>query len=141
VNGALNRIAAGNAAAPGLTMFSESGGAAGDAALPAAPVALAYGAPAGIGQSPPTNAQIYVTTASGVLARDAFGAAVASAANAGGPYGIAVDPNLGEPTVTERSSTAVTTYLDDLSAIDAARSFATPGSLGLIQPQGVCHVF
>ncbi|MEA2690581.1 MAG: hypothetical protein QOD51_3188 [Candidatus Eremiobacteraeota bacterium] len=141
VNGALNRIAAGNAAAPGLTMFSESGGAAGDAALPAAPVALAYGAPAGIGQSPPTNAQIYVTTASGVLARDAFGAAVASAANAGGPYGIAVDPNLGEPTVTERSSNAVTTYLDDLSAIDAARSFATPGSLGLIQPQGVCHVF
>jgi hypothetical protein len=141
-NGALNRIAAGDASAtPQLAFFSEQGAASGGVTLPAAPIALAYGAPAGLSQSPATAAQIYMTTSAGVVARDAFGAAVTSTADAGGPFGIAVDPNFGEPSVAERSANAVTTYLDDLSAIDAARSFATPASLGLTQPQGVCHVF
>ncbi|MDB5073553.1 MAG: hypothetical protein JWM87_4664 [Candidatus Eremiobacteraeota bacterium] len=138
----LNRIAAGNASAtPRLAFFNENGGPAGGVALAAAPVALAYAAPGTISQSPPTDAQIYLTTAAGVLAFDAFGGDVATAANAGGPFGVAVDPNFGEPTIAERSANAITTYLDDLSAVDAARSFATPASLGLAQPQGVCHVF
>jgi hypothetical protein len=141
-NGPLDRIAVGNAsAAPRLAFFSEDGTPSGGTALAAAPVALAYAAPAGVNQSPPTTAQIYLATASGVLARDAFGAAVASIASAGGPFGIAVDPNFSEPTVAERTAGAITTYLDDLSAVDAARSFGTPASLGLTQPQGVCHVF
>lgn len=141
-SGALNRIAVGDASAtPRLAFYAESGAASGGTVLAAAPLALAYGAPAGVNQSPPTTAQIYLTTASGVLARDAFGRAVASIANAGGAFGIAVDPNAGEPTITERTTGAITTYLDDLSAIDATRSFATPAALGLIQPQGVCHVF
>jgi hypothetical protein len=140
--GPLNRIAVGDAsAAPRLAFFSETGAPFGGAALAAVPVALAYANPAGINQSPPTQAQTYVTSASGVAAFTVFGAAVASASNAGSPFGIAVDPNFSEPTITERSANAITTYLDDLSATDAARSFATPGSLGLTQPQGVCHVF
>jgi DNA-binding beta-propeller fold protein YncE len=141
-SGPLNRLAVGNAsAAPRLAFFAESGPPSGSVPLAAAPLALAYGAPAGLNQSPPTTAQIFLTTASGVLARDAFGAAVASIANAGAPFGIAVDPNFGEPAVSERSTNAITSYLDDLSAIDATRSFATPASLGLTQPQGVCYVF
>jgi hypothetical protein len=139
---ALNRIAAGNASAsPRLAFFSENGAPSGGSALAAPPLALAYAAPAGANQVPQTSAQLYLTTASGVLARDAFGAAVASIGNAGAPFGVAVDPNFGEPTVTERATGAITTYLDDLSAVDTARSFATPASLGLTQPQGVCHVF
>ncbi len=139
---ALNRLAVGSAAAtPALRFYSESGSAAGSVTLPAAPVAVAYAAPAGAGQVPPTTAQLYVATAAGILARDAFGAAVATAADAGAPFGIAVDPNFGEPLVTERGTNALTVYLDDLSAVDPARTFTTPASLGLTQPQGVCHVF
>ena len=48
---------------------------------------------------------------------------------------------LGMPLVAERSANAVTTYLDDLSAIDGPHSFATPVALGFTQPQGVCDVF
>jgi hypothetical protein len=138
----LNRIDVGNASAsPKLAAFSESGAAQGSVPLAAAPLALAYGAPAGVNQSPSTTAQLYVTSAAGVAALDALGNAVASVADAGGAFGIAVDPNTGEPLVTERSANTLTAYLDDLSATDAARSFATPASLGLTQPQGVCHVF
>jgi len=139
---ALNRLAVGSAAAtPALRFYSESGSAAGSVTLPTAPVAVAYAAPAGAGQVPPTTAQLYVATAAGILARDAFGAAVATAADAGAPFGIAVDPNFGEPLVIERGANALTVYLDDLSAVDPARTFTTPASLGLTQPQGVCHVF
>ena len=139
---ALNRLAVGSTAAtPALRFYSETGAAAGSVTLPAAPIAVAYAAPGGPGQVPQTTAQLYVTTASGVLARDAFGAAVASATDAGAPFGIAVDPNFGEPLVSERGANALTGYLDDLSAVDPASTFATPASLGLTQPQGVCHVF
>jgi hypothetical protein len=139
---ALNRLAVGSTAAtPALRFYSETGAAAGSVTLPAAPIAVAYAAPGGPGQVPQTTAQLYVTTASGVLARDAFGAAVASATDAGAPFGIAVDPNFGEPLVMEHGANALTGYLDDLSAVDPARTFATPASLGLTQPQGVCHVF
>jgi sugar lactone lactonase YvrE len=138
----LNRIVVGSAAAtPALRFYSESGSAAGSVTLSAGPIGVAYAAPAGPGQVPQTTAQLYVTTASGVLARDAFGAAVAAATDAGSPFGIAVDPNLGSPLVTERGANALTGYLDDLSAVDAARTFATPAARGRIQPQGVCHVF
>jgi hypothetical protein len=139
---ALNRLAVGSAATtPALRFYSETGSGAGSVTLPAEPIGVTYAAPAAPGQVPQTSAQIYVTTAAGVLARDAFGGAVASVADAGGPFGIAVDPNLGEPLVTERGTNALTAYLDDLSAADGARTFATPASLGLTQPQGVCYVF
>ena len=138
----LNRLAVGSTAAtPALRFYSETGSGAGSVTLPAAPIAVAYAAPAGAGQVPQTTAQLYVTTASGVLARDAFGAAVAAAADAGAPFGIAVDPNLGAPLAAERAANALTGYLDDLSALDPARTFVTPASLGLAQPQGVCFVF
>jgi hypothetical protein len=140
--GTLNRIAVGSTAAtPALRFYTESGSAAGSVTLPGAPIAVAYAAPVGVGQVPQTTAQLYVTTAAGVIARDAFGGAVSTATDSGGPFGIAVDLNFGEPLVTERGANALTGYLDDLSAVDAARTFATPASLGLTQPQGVCHVF
>jgi hypothetical protein len=138
----LNRIAVGSTAAtPALRFYSETGSAAGSVTLPAAPIAVAYGAPAAAGQVPQTTAQLYVTTAAGVLARDPFGGAVATAADPGGPFGLAVDPNLRNVLVTERGANALGGYLDDLSALDPTLSFATPASLGLTQPQGVCHVF
>ncbi len=141
-NGPLNRIVVGTASAPPkLSIFTENGGALGSKPLAAAPIAIVYAPPIGPGSSPQTTAQIYVTSATGVAALDPFGAAVASTADAGAPFGIAVDLNLGMPLVAERSAGAVTTYLDDLSAIDATRSFATPVALGLTQPQGVCDVF
>jgi hypothetical protein len=141
-NGPLDRIAVGVASAsPHVAMFSESGAALGSAPLSAAPVALAYAAPYGSGSVPQTTAQLYVTGANGVAALDPFGAPVAAAGDAGGPFGVAVDPNLNVPVVAERSAGGVTTYLDDLSAVDATRSFATPAALGLTQPQGVCDVF
>jgi hypothetical protein len=140
-NGALNRIVVGRASAsPALLMFSENGAPLGSTPLAAAPIAIAY-TPIGPGSFPQTPAQIYVTSASDVAALDAFGAPVATRANAGAPFGVAVDPNAGMPLVTERSANAVTTYLDDLSAIDGTRSFATPAALGFTQPQGVCDVF
>jgi len=141
-NSALNRIVAGNASAtPKLSIFTENGASLGSKPLAAAPIAIAYAPPIGPGNSPQTTAQIYVTSASGVAALDPFGAPVASAADAGAPFGIAVDLNLGAPLVAERAAGAVTTYLDDLSAIDATRSFAPPAALGFTQPQGVCDVF
>ena len=140
--GPLDRIVVGVAApSPHLAIFSETGAALGSAPLNAAPIALAYASPYGSGSVPQTTAQIYVTSANGVAALDPFGTPVAAVADAGGPFGLAVDPNLNEPLVAERSAGAVTTYLDDLSAVDAARSFATPAALGLTQPQGVCDVF
>jgi hypothetical protein len=139
---ALNELAVGNASAsPRLAFYSENGGNAGGAALAAAPVAIAYAPPVSINQSPQTTAQLYVTTANGVAAYDAFGASVASAADAGAPFGIAVDPNAGPPLAAERAANALTAYQLDLAATDATRSFATPPSLGLTQPQGVCFVF
>ena len=141
-NQSLNEIAAGNASAtPRVAFYSEKGAASGSGALGAAPIALAYAAPLGVNQSPPTKAQLYATQASGVAALDAFGGAVTTTADAGAPFGIGVDPNLGEPLVAERAANALTAYLDDLSATDPVHSFATPASLGLTQPQGVCHVF
>src|SRR6202011_1042158 len=114
----LNRIAVGSAAAtPALRFYSETGGAAGSVTLPSAPLALAYGAPAAAGQVPQTTAQLYLTTAASILARDAFGAAVASVGGTGAPFGIAVDPNLRNALVTERGANALGGYLDDLSAL------------------------
>ena len=140
--GPLNRIAVGNAAAtPRLAFFTENGGAAGSQPLAAVPIAIAYAPPIGAGSSPQTTAQIYVTSAGGIAALDPFGAAVSAATDAGAPFGIAIDLNRGTPLVAERSANALTAYLDDLSAIDATHSFATPGSLGFTQPQGVCDVF
>lgn len=141
-SGALNQVAIGNASAtPRLAMFSEKGAPQGTPALAAAPLALAYGAPVAAGQVPQTQAQLYVTSASGIAALDAFGGPIATTADSGGPFGIAVDPNTREPLVAERGANALTAYLDDLSAVDATHAFATPASLGLTQPQGVCHVF
>ena len=137
-----HRIAVGTASAPPtLAFFTEAGSAAGSSALGDAPNAVAYGAPVQTGQSPQTAAQIYVVTASGVTAFAPYGPSIATASDPGGPFGIAVDPNLREPVVTERGANAITSYLFDLSGTDAATSFATPASLGLTQPQGVCHVF
>ena len=141
-NGPDDRLAVGRAAAaPALAFVSETGAPRGTQPLTDTPVAVAYGAPLQIGQSPQTTAQIYVATASGITAFPAFGASVATVADGGGPFGIAVDPNSREPVVTERAAGAITTYLFDLSGTDASASFATPSSLGLTQPQGVCHVF
>ena len=141
-NGPVTRIVVGNTSAtPRLAFFTENGGAAGSQPLAAAPIAIAYAPPIGPGSSPQTTAQIYVTSANGVAAFDPFGASVSTAADAGAPFGITADLNRGTPLVTERSANSVTTYLDDLSAIDGTRSFATPASLGFTQPQGVCDVF
>jgi hypothetical protein len=141
-NGPVNRIAVGNASAtPRLAFFTENGGAAGSQPLAAAPIAIAYAPPIGPGSSPQTTAQIYVTSANGIAAFDPFGAFVSTTADGGAPFGITVDLNRGTPLVTERAANAVTTYLDDLSAIDGTHSFATPASLGFTQPQGVCDVF
>jgi hypothetical protein len=137
----LNRIAVGNTATPELAFFSETGNGRGTAALAAAPIAIAYGSPLTVSQSPQTIAQLYVTSAAGVAALDPTGTPVTSVADSGGPFGIAIDPNAREPQVAERSANAVTTYLDDLSAVDPKRSFSTPSALGLTQPQGVCDVF
>ncbi len=140
--GPLNRIAVGNAAtSPALAFFSENGAALGSKPLAAAPSALAYAPPVSAGSVPQTAAQLYVTSASGVAALDAFGVPVAALADAGGPFGIAVDPNRGAPQVAERSAGALTAYLDDLSAVDATHSFPTPPALGFTNPQGVCDVF
>ena len=141
-DGPVNRIVVGNASAtPRLAFFTENGGAAGSQPLAAAPIAIAYAPPIGPGSSPQTAAQIYVTSANGIAAFDPFGASVSTAADAGAPFGITVDLNRGTPLVTERTANTVTTYLDDLSAIDGTHSFATPASLGFTQPQGVCDVF
>ena len=139
---ALNELVVGNASAsPRLAFFTEHGGNAGGTALAAPPIAIAYGPPVSVNQSPQTTAQLYVTSANGVAAYDAFGAGVSSAADAGAPFGIAVDPNAGPPLAAERAANALTAYQLDLAATDATRSFATPPSLGLTQPQGVCFVF
>jgi hypothetical protein len=140
-NTALNRISVGSTATPALAFFSESGSGRGSATLSAAPIAVAYGAPVTTGQAPQTTAQLYVTSAAAVAALDPFGTPVGSVADPHGPFGITVDPNSREPQVAERSANAVTTYLFDLSAADPVRSFSTPSSLGLTQPQGVCDVF
>jgi hypothetical protein len=137
----LNRIAVGNTVTPELAFFSETGNGRGTAALAAAPIAIAYGSPLTVSQSPQTIAQLYVTSAAGIAAFDPTGTPVTSVADSGGPFGIAIDPNSREPQVAERSANAVTTYLDDLSAVDPTRSFSTPSALGLTQPQGVCDVF
>jgi hypothetical protein len=141
-NGPLNRIVVGNASAtPKLANFSENGAAQGATALASAPLAVAYGDPVGVNGSPSTRAQLYVTSANGVTALDAFGTLQATTADGGSPFGIAVDPNSRLPQVTERAGNALTSYLDDLSATVASRSFATPAALGFSQPQGVCDVF
>ena len=137
----LERIAVGNAATSDLAFFTESGSGRGSAALTSAPIAVAYGAPLTISQSPETTAQLYVTGTGAVQALDPTGIPVHTTSDAGGPYGVAVDPNTRAVQVAERSGNAVTTYLDDLSAVDATRSFSTPTVLGLTQPQGVCDVF
>jgi hypothetical protein len=137
----LNRIAVGDTAMPSLAFFTETGHGQGTAALSVAPIAVAYGSPLTISQSPQTIAQLYVTSAAAIAAFDPTGTPVTSIADTGGPSGIAVDPNSREPQVVERSANAVTTYLDDLSAVDPTRSFSTPFALGLTQPQGVCDVF
>jgi len=137
----LDELAVGNVATPALAFFSESGGGAGSAPLLSAPIAIAYGAPLSVTQSPQTTAQLYVTSTSGVAALTPTGGAVTTIADTGQPFGITVDPNSREPQVVERSGNGVTTYLDDLSAVDAAHSFTTPSVLGLTQPQGVCDVF
>jgi hypothetical protein len=141
-NGALNRIVVGTAAAtPKLSMFSESGAAQGAVVLAAAPLAVAYGDPVGVNGSPSTRAQLYVTSGSGVIALDAFGALQTTSANPGNPFGIAVDPNSRLVLLAQSGANTLTSDLDDLSASVAARSFATPAALGLSQPQGVCYVF
>ncbi len=141
-NGPLNRIVVGNASAtPKLASFSEGGAALGAAALASAPLAVAYGDPVGVNGSPSTQAQLYVTSASSVTALDVFGTLQATITDSGSPFGIALDPNSRLAAVTERGGNALTSYLDDLSATVASRSFATPAALGLSQPQGVCHVF
>ena len=137
----LDQLAVGNVATPALAFFSESGGGAGSAPLASATIAIAYGSPLSVTQSPQTTAQLYVTSASGVAALTPTGGAVTTVADIGQPFGITVDPNSREPQVAERSGNGVTTYLDDLSAVDAAHSFSTPSVLGLTQPQGVCDVF
>jgi hypothetical protein len=137
----LNRIAVGNAAAPSLSFFTESGSGQGTAALSAVPIAIAYGSPLTISQSPQTTAQLYITSAGAIQALDPTGTLVRTVTDGGGPYGVTVDPNARSVQVTERSANAVITYLDDLSATDASRSFSTPAVLGLTQPQGVCDVF
>jgi hypothetical protein len=141
-NGPLNRIVVGTASAtPKLSMFSENGAAQGAVGLSSAPLAVAYGDPVGVNGSPSTRAQLYVTTGSGVTALDAFGAAAATSTIAGNPFGIAVDPNSRLVLLTQSGANTLTSYLDDLSASVASRSFATPPALGLSQPQGVCYVF
>ena len=140
-NGSLNALAVGDTGTPQLAFFRESGSPAGTSALSAAPIAVAFGAPVPITQTPQTLAQLYVTTASGIVAFDAYGGPLTTAADAGAPFGIAIDPNVNEPRVADRGANALTTYLDDLSAVDAARTFTTAAALGLTQPQGVCHVF
>ena len=138
-NGPLGRIAVGVASAsPHLAFFSEGGASLGSAALGAAPLAVAYGSPYGSGTVPQTVAQLYVTSANGVAALDPFGAPVATIADPGAAFGIDVDSNARTVVVAERSGGGVTTYLDDLSATDGTRSFATPA---FTQPQGVCDVF
>ncbi|HEV3088056.1 MAG TPA: hypothetical protein VGX96_12585 [Candidatus Elarobacter sp.] len=139
--GPLNRIAVGNAAASKVAFFNENGNAAGSFSVSAAPAAIAYAPPVGPNASPQTTAQVYVVSASGIAAFGPFGTRVSAAADGGGPFGIVVDPNSGTPQIAERSGNAIAAYLDDLSATDATRSFATPGALGFTQPQGVCDVF
>ena len=137
----LNRIAVGNAATPAIAFFSEAGDGEGTAPLSAVPIAVAYGSPLTVSQSPQTIAQLYVTTAAGVAALNPTGTPVTTIADSSGPFGITIDPNTREPQVAERSANAVTSYLDDLSAADPTRSFSTPSALGLTEPQGVCDVF
>ena len=137
----LNRIAVGNTATPALAFFSEAGNGRGTAPLAAMPIAIAYGSPLTVSQSPQTIAQLYVTSNAGIAALDPTGTLVTTIGDNGGPFGIVIDSNSREPQVTERSANAVTTYLDDLSAVDPTRSFFTPSALGLTQPQGVCDVF
>jgi hypothetical protein len=137
----LNRIAVGNTATPALAFFSEAGNGRGAAALAAAPVAIAYGSPLTVSNSPQTIAQLYVTSSGGIAAFGPTGTPVTSVPDSGGPFGITVDPNSREPQVANRSANAITTYLDDLSSVDSTRSFSTPSTLGLTQPQGVCDVF
>lgn len=138
---ALNELVTGNTATPALAFYSETGGGAGSSAITPVPIAVAYGSPLTVTQSPQTTAQLYVTSATGVAAFTATGAAVTTVADTGSPFGVVVDPNSREPQVVERSGNGLTTYLTDLSAVDAARSFSTPSGLGLTQPQGVCDVF
>jgi hypothetical protein len=141
-NGPLNRIVVGTASAtPKLSMFSETGAAQGTIALAAAPLAVAYGDPVGVTGSPSTRAQLYVTSGSSVTALDAFGTLQTATANAGNPFGIVVDPNSRLVLLAESGANALTSYLDDLSASVAVRSFVTPAAPGLSQPQGVCYVF
>jgi hypothetical protein len=137
----LDELAIGNTATPSLAFFSEGGGGAGSATLTTAPIAIAYGSPLSVTQSPQTTAQLYITSAVGIAALTPTGGAVTTVADTGAPFGITVDPNSREPQVAERSGNGVTSYLDDLSAVDAAHSFSTPSGLGLTQPQGVCDVF
>jgi hypothetical protein len=140
-NTALNQIDVGNTATPALAFFTENGRGQGSAALTAPPIAVAYGAPLSLDQSPQTTAQLYLTSSAAVAAFDPTGTPVNTVADPRGPSGITVDPNSREPQVAERSANAVTAYLFDLSATDPVRSFSTPSSLGLTQPQGVCDVF
>jgi hypothetical protein len=137
----LDELAVGNVATPALAFFNESGGGAGSAPFANAPIAIAYGSPLSVTQSPQTTAQLYVTSAAGVAAFTPTGGALTTVADTGAPFGITVDPNSREPQVAERSGNGVTSYLDDLSAVDATHSFTTPSVLGLTQPQGVCDVF
>jgi len=137
----LNRIAVGSRATPAIAFFSETGNGLGTAPLAAVPIAIAYGSPLTLSQSPQTIAQLYVTSAASIAALDPTGTPVTATTDSGGPFGITIDPNTREPQVAERSANAVTTYLDDLSAADSTRSFSTPSALGLTQPQGVCDVF
>ena len=140
-NTLLNRIAVGNTATPALAFFSETGNGRGTALLATAPIAIAYGSPLTVSQSPQTIAQLYVTSTAGIAALDPTGTPVTTFGDSGSPFGITIDPNSREPQVAERSANAVTTYLDDLSAVDPTRTFSTPSALGLTQPQGVCDVF
>jgi hypothetical protein len=93
----LDELAVGNIATPALAFFSESGGGAGSAPLTIAPIAIAYGSPLSVTQSPQTTAQLYITSTAGIAAISPTGSPVTTVADTGTPFGITVDPNSREP--------------------------------------------
>ncbi len=106
--GALNELViAQGGGSPAVTFTDESGNGRGSHALPAVPLAVAFGAPLTATTQPVQSAaQVYVTQPNAISALSFTGEPVSTIADGGTPFGIVVDPNLSEPFVagTHRKS-------------------------------------
>ncbi|GAC1573087.1 MAG: hypothetical protein NVS3B7_04120 [Candidatus Elarobacter sp.] len=133
VPGAPPQLAVGNASpsAPSFDLYREDGTPVASRPLgtTAPPLALAFES---------ITRTIYVATGRGIASFALGGTPGPSVADAGAPFALAFDDDLGELHAVERTPGAVAAYLPDLSRIDPAHGINAPSGSN---PKGVAVAF